>query len=147
MNMTLGQSQPPTDHSFTVEIRFYGDRLDPSEISRRMHLDPSGSLTLSAASSSSRTRRPFWAYNGQGQKGFLPEWQSLEQGLAFLVHRLAPVRSTVVDLSKTFEGIWWCGHFQSSFDGGPTLSPKVLAEVASFGLPLFIDNYFTTTES
>jgi hypothetical protein len=53
----------------------------------------------------------------------------------------------VVDLSQTFDGIWWCGHFQSSLDGGPTLSPRILADVASFGLPLFIDNYFATEES
>ena len=142
-----GQSQPLTDHSYTVEIRFYGDNLDPSEISRRMQLEPSGSLTRLAANSSGRSRRPFWAYNGQGEEGFLLEWQSLEEGLIFLARRLAPIRLTVIDLSQTFEGIWWCGHFQGSFDGGPTLSPKVLAEIASFGLPLFIDNYFATAES
>lgn len=112
-----------------------------------MRLEPSGSLTRLAASSSSRSRRPFWAYNGQGEEGFLLDWRSLEDGLTFLARRLAPLRSTVVDLSQTFDGIWWCGHFQSSFDGGPTLSPKILAEVASFGLPLFIDNYFAAEES
>lgn len=147
MNTMLGQSHLPTGHSYTVELRFLGDRLDPSEISRRMQLDPLHSLTPLAARASGRTRRPFWGYNGQGEEGFLSEWQSLEQGLSFLVHRLAPVRSTVIELSQAFEGIWWCGHFQGSFDGGPTLSSKVLAEVASFGLPLFIDNYFYTEES
>ena len=141
------QAQPPADHTYTVEVRFYGDDLNPSEISRQMGLEPSGSLTRLAASSSSRARRPFWAYNGQGEQGFLSEWQSLEDGLAFLARRLAPLRSTVVDLSQTFDGIWWCGHFQSSFDGGPTLSSKVLAEIAGFGLPLFIDNYFAAEES
>jgi hypothetical protein len=146
MNAGPGQSQLPPGHSYTVEIRFYGDRLDPVEVSQRIHLQPSSSLAHSADTSSGRIRRPFWAYNGEGEEGFLPEWQSLELGLEFLARRLAPLRSTVIELSQSFEGIWWCGHFQASFDGGPTLSPKILAEIASFGLPLSIDNYFAATE-
>jgi hypothetical protein len=130
------------NHRYTVEIRFVGDRLDPSEISRRLHLQPSSSMAQIAAGSSGRRRIPFWAYNGKGEAGFCAEWQSLEQGLEFLVQRIAPVRSVVIELSKSFNGIWWCGHFQSSFDGGPTLSPRILVDVASFGLPLSIDNYF-----
>lgn len=109
-----------------------------------MGLEPSSSLTRLAATASARPRTPFWGYNGQGEEGFLQEWPSLEDGLAFLASRLAPLRSTVVDLSQTFDGIWWCGHFQTTFDGGPTVSAKVLAEVASFRLPLFIDNYFAS---
>jgi len=144
--MSADQSQPPTGHSYTVEIRLYGDQLDPSEISRRMGLEPSSSLNRLAASSLGKSKRPFWAYNGQGEAGFLSEWQSLEAGLTFLARRLAPLRSTVVDLSQAFDGVWWCGHFQSSFDGGPDLSPKLLAEIAGFGLPLFIDNYFAAEE-
>lgn len=145
MSTSSDQSQP-TGHSYTVEIRFYGDHLDPTEISQRMGLEPSGSLTRLATSASSRPRRPFWAYNGHGEQGFVPEWRSLEDGLTFLARRLAPLRSTVVDLSHTFDGIWWCGHFQSGFDGGPKLSPSTLAEIAAFELPLFIDNYFAAEE-
>jgi hypothetical protein len=32
--------------------------------------------------------------------------------------------------------------FSASFDGGPTLSPELLRELADFGVPVFIDNYF-----
>lgn len=144
--MSTEQLQLPTDHSYTVEIRFYGDHLNPFEISRRMGLEPSGTLTPLAVKSSIRPRRPYWAYNGQDEEGFQPDWRSLEDGLTFLARRLAPLRSTVVDLSRAFDGIWWCGHFQSRFDGGPLLSPNILAEIATFGLPLFIDNYFATEE-
>ncbi len=73
----------------------------------------------------------------------MAKWESFEDGLMFVARRFAPIRATVVDLSKIYSGIWWCGHFQNSFDGGPTLSPKCLAEIASFGLPLFIDNYLS----
>lgn len=130
------------NHSYTVELRFSGEGLVPSEITRRLRLQPTNSSDGLSIKSKGGRQRPFWAYNGQGEDGFQPEWQSLEQGLDFLLRRLDPLRATVIDLSQSFEGLWWCGHFQASFDGGPTLSSKVLAEIASYGLPLFIDNYF-----
>lgn len=135
--------QTDVGHTYTVEIRFTGDRLDPSDISRRMRLEPVRSLTLTPAPVKARKQRPFWAYNGQGEVGFSSEWRSLEAGFGFLVRRLTPMRSVVLELAQEFEGIWWCGHFQASFDGGPTLSPEALADISSFGLPLFIDNYFS----
>ena len=58
-----------------------------------------------------------------------------------VVRRLAAKRSTVAELSQAYDGVWWCGHFQSAFDGGPRLSPETLAEIAAYGLPLYIDNY------
>jgi hypothetical protein len=43
--------------------------------------------------------------------------------------------------------ILWCGHFQSSFDGGPTLSPELLKQLGEFEVELFIDNYFSEERS
>jgi hypothetical protein len=142
MNEVKDQSQVKANHIYTVELRFYGDELEPSEISRRLCLNPTNSSDISIASSKERKIRPFWAYDGQGEHGFQSEWYSLEDGVNFLLGRLMHLRETVVELSQTFEGIWWCGHFQSSFDGGPTLPSNLLAEIASYGLPIFIDNYF-----
>lgn len=134
------------NHTYTVELRFYGDSLEPSEITRRLSLQPScasGGLTTSP---NGRKVRPFWGYDGQGEDGFQAEWQSLEQGLEFVLRRITPLKATVIELSQDFEGIWWCGHFQTGFDGGPMLSPKILAETAGYGIPLFIDNYFAPKE-
>lgn len=144
MSELLSDPQQTPNHSYTVELRFFGDSLEPSEISRRLNLQPSNSSDALIGSTRGRKIRPFWAYNGQGEDEFQPEWQSLEQGLDFLLRRLAPLRATVIELTQSFEGIWWCGHFQTGFDGGPTLSSKVLAEIARYGLPLFIDNYFAS---
>lgn len=130
------------NHTYMVELRFYGDALEPSEITRRLCLQPSTTSDDLPVGPKGRKRRPVWGYNGQGEDGFQSEWQSLEQGLDFVLRRIAPLQATVVELSQDFKGIWWCGHFQASFDGGPTLSSKTLAEIASYGLPLFIDNYF-----
>ncbi|MBX3475897.1 MAG: DUF4279 domain-containing protein [Planctomycetes bacterium] len=142
MNNLPKTPHAPRSHSYTVELRFTGDGLSPTEVSQLLSLQPHNSSTLSEKSSSGRRRRPFWAYKGHGVDGFQPEWDSLEAGLSFLLRQLAPHRAAVINLSQSFEGIWWCGHFQASFDGGPTLSAALLAELASFGLPLAIDNYF-----
>ena len=130
------------NHAYTVEIRFYGDTLEPSEVTRRLSLQPISASTATTVSPDRRNVRPFWGFNGQGEEGFQSEWQSLEHGLDFLLRRITPLKPTVIELSQEFDGIWWCGHFQTSFDGGPTLSPRILSEIASYGFPLFIDNYF-----
>jgi hypothetical protein len=80
-----------------------------------------------------------WAFDGNGPG----EWESLEQGLDFVCDALDKGNVSLDQYRADFELIWWCGHFQSSFDGGPRLSPAILARLASFGAPLFIDNYFS----
>ena len=79
-------------------------------------------------------------YNGRDSTEAL-EWLSLEEGLAFLLDKLQPVKQRLSRL-EDHQILFWCGHFQSSFDGGPTLSPFLLAALGDFGVPVFIDNYF-----
>ena len=140
--MTKGKKEAAA-HAYTVELRFSGDQLEPSEISARLNLQPSNALSHSQNQSATRKRRPYWAYNGQGEVGFQPEWTSLEDGLEFLLKNLSSRKAEIIALARQFDGIWWCGHFQASFDGGPTLSPKLLIEIGSYGIPLSIDNYFS----
>ncbi len=140
----MTQEKKAAAHVYTVELSFYGDQLEPSEISARLSLQPSGSLSQSQIQSSVRKRRPrpYWGYDGRGMEGYQLEWTSLEDGLEFLLKILAPKRAEIVILARQFDSAWWCGHFQASFDGGPNFSPKILADIASYGVPLFIDNYF-----
>jgi hypothetical protein len=128
------------NHVYTVELRFTGDTLDLAEVGQRLNLQPSSS------SPPHRTRkgRAFWAYNGHDQPGFQAEWESLEQGLDFLLNILSPHQSAVIELSRRYTAWWWCGHFQSSFDGGPILSPGLLTRIAAYGVQLAIDNYFSS---
>jgi hypothetical protein len=130
-------------HIYTVELRFSGDQLEPSEISSRLNLQSSDAFSQSQNQSSKRKRCPYWAYNGQGEKGFQSEWLRLEDGLEFLLKNLSSRKAEIISLARQFDGLWWCGHFQASFDGGPTLSPKLLSEIGSYGIPLSIDNYFS----
>lgn len=130
-------------HSYTVSLRFTGGALNVSEISRRLGLEPSHFVSASDPAPDGRQRHAFWAYNGHSKDGFQPEWSSLEEGLSFLLRALNSHRTAVLELSRNLEGVWWCGHFQSSFSGGPTLSPELLGEISRSGLPLSIDNYFS----
>ena len=139
---TMNKHKMVENHIYTVELRLMGD-LEPSEISARLNLQPSNSLSLFESQSLKTRRSPFWAYNGQGEVGFQTEWENLEDGLEFLLKKLSSRKAEVVYLSKQFDGVWWCGHFQSSFSGGPILSSKLLMELGSFGIPLSIDNYFS----
>lgn len=131
-------------HAYTVELRFYGDQLEPSEISARLNLQPSSMLSKAQSQLATRKRRPYWAYNGHGEDGFQSEWTNLEDGLKFLLKVLSSRKADIIALACQYDAIWWCGHFQTSFDGGPTLSSELLTEIGSFGVLFSIDNYFSS---
>ena len=58
-----------------------------------------------------------------------------------MLDRLWPHREAVARYKKNGELIWWCVHFQTSFDGGPTLSVPLLKRLGEFGVEVYIDNY------
>lgn len=140
---TMTQNKKSAAHVYTVELRFSGFLLEPSEISARLDLQPSNTFSQSQDQTITKKRRSYWAYNGQGEIGFQSEWTCLEDGLGFLLKSLYSRKAEIIAIARHFDGIWWCGHFQSSFDGGPILSPKLLIEIGSYGVPLSIDNYFS----
>jgi len=55
---------------------------------------------------------------------------------------LEPLRSEIDNYKQKYDAVWWCGHFQSSFDGGPMLTAELMGRLADFGVDLYIDNYF-----
>lgn len=120
----------------------WGNGLVSDQVSASLGLLPSLTLEESHPGSLRHSHRSCWAYDGREHSGFQFEWSSLEDGLSFLTGVLRPLQSKVADLSGQFRVMWWCGHFQSSFDGGPTLSAELLTELGAWRLPLFIDNYF-----
>lgn len=132
-----------SSHTYTVELRFMGWQLEPADISGRLNLTASSELSVAESQNGARKRQPFWAYNGQGEVGFHSEWKSLDEGLRFLLGCLRSRKSEIAALALEFRAIWWCGHFQSSFGGGPTLPVELMTEIGSYGIPLSIDNYFS----
>jgi Domain of unknown function (DUF4279) len=134
------------NHEYSVELRFTGENLVPSEISARLGLLPTNFFMRGMDYPNAKSRRPFWGYDGQSDRENYKNWESLEDCFEFVCLELYSKKAEIIKLSQEFKGIWWCGHFQSSFDGGPTLSASFLAEIASYGLPIYLDNYFNTEE-
>lgn len=139
----MTQESGLASHTYTVELRFMGPTLEPADISRRLNLVASTELSLAGSQAGTRRRQPFWAYNGQGEVGFHSEWKSLDEGLQFLLGCLHSRKPEIAALALEFRAVWWCGHFQASFDGGPTLPAELMTEIGSYGIPLSIDNYFS----
>ena len=155
----MSESLNPLDEeplaNFSVELRFYGDMLDPAEITERLNLQPSstcqsygcgvGSRKVTPCISCGAGRRkgkPFWGYDGHDANGYQFKWQSLDEGIAFLLGQIDPIRAKVIELSPNHDSYLWCGHFMSCFCSEPSLSPESLNKIASYGFALFLDNYF-----
>ena len=127
-------------HKYTVEFRIFSKTLDPAEITRELGLQPCQVRIEGTTRSDGKLMQGMWAYDaGAGHT----EWDSLGDGLAFVLDSLWPYRDTIARYKTSGKLVWWCGHFQSSFDGGPSLSPDLLKRLGEFGAELFIDNYFS----
>lgn len=133
-------------HHYSVQIRITGESLLPDEISELLELRPNQiRIAGQKRGRDSTWNESLWCYDGdegESQK----EWSSLEDGLMFLLGKLWSKKDLINSLSGTFEVVWWCGHFQSSFDGGPTFSTGLLEKLAEFHVPLYLDNYFVPDE-
>jgi Domain of unknown function (DUF4279) len=133
--------EPMRGHDYTVEFRIFSATLDPAEITRELALQPCQIRIEGALGPGGRAEDGMWAFDGAG--GSI-NWESLEDGLNFVLDKLWPLREIIAKYKSSGKLIWWCGNFQSSFDGGPTLSVDLLARLGEFGADLFIDNYFSS---
>lgn len=133
-------------HVYTVELRFHGDSLSPDEFTAVLGLSPSTAREAQSADDGRRSRVAVWGYNGWDREGFREEWDSLGDGLDFVLSAVESRRDALSRMAERFGPVWWCGHFQSGFDGGPTLSPGLMKRLGEFGVPLFIDNYQSSIE-
>lgn len=128
-------------HEYTVELRINGPDLNPDEVTTALKLEPSSVRVAGEY----KTEKQQWKESLWGYNGFHPDiqqsWSSLEEGCAFLLDRLEPLRAQIHEYQKDHDVVFWCAHFQSSFDGGPTLSAKLMRRLGDFGIDVFIDNY------
>ena len=129
-------------HEYTVELRIRGAELVPATVTQTLRLEPSSVREVGERKAEGKVwSEALWGYNGFPSD--TPNyWASLEDGLTFLLDRLEPLRIEIYNYKEKYDAVWWCGHFQSSFDGGPTLSARLMRRLADFGVDLCIDNYF-----
>jgi hypothetical protein len=133
-------------HEYTVEFRIFSEKLNPSEITQELGLQPCQTRVADAPGSVGRLPQgiqEMWAYDG-GEGSIT--WESLEDGLTFVLDKLWSHRETIAKYKASGELVWWCGNFQSSLNGGPTLRSTLLKRLGEFGADLFIDNYFSANE-
>ncbi|GLQ95532.1 DUF4279 domain-containing protein [Dyella acidisoli] len=133
-------------HSYSIQLRVSGIDVDPESVTNFLELPPSLSrLKGEKRGQNSVWTESLWSYGGKYCE-VTREWKSLEEGLLELMEELWPKRDLICSLAKKSDVIWWCGHFQSSFDGGPTFSIVLMRRLAEFGVPLYLDNYFRSEE-
>jgi Domain of unknown function (DUF4279) len=126
-------------HKYTVELRIFGKTLDPDAITRETGLQPCQTRLAGSQLGSQTFAESMWAFDGNGPT----DWNSLEEGLEYVLDQLGHNRTLFAEYRERYDMIWWCGHFQRRFDGGPSLSGPTLAKLGVFGVELFIDNYFS----
>ncbi|HBB89101.1 MAG TPA: hypothetical protein DC047_15960 [Blastocatellia bacterium] len=130
-------------HEYTVEFRILGREVIPSAITADLGVEPAQVRFVGEQrDSTTRYEEALWAYDGFPSSQEDRTWDSLEEGLRFVLERLWPVKDQIDSYKARFRLILWCGHFYSSFSGGPSLSPPLLKLLGDFGVELFIDNHF-----
>lgn len=133
-----------SDHTYTVEFRIYGDDLSPEKVSAMLGLSPVRSYVKGAQFGSQIREDGLWAFSG----GADFDYESLEDGLENVLSSLWDKKELVQEIGRSgMRLVWWCGHFQSAFDGGPTLSPGLMSRLGEFGAELFLDCYFSEEDS
>jgi hypothetical protein len=128
-------------HRYTVELRVFGPNVDPDEVTKSTGVSPTQVRRKGDQKSPSSTwKSNMWAFEvvQPGQQ----DWPSLSDGLSALMNRFRPVQDRLRTYASRNELYIWCGHFSSSFDGGPMLSATLLKTLGDFGAQLALDTYF-----
>jgi uncharacterized protein DUF4279 len=133
-------SDRPVGHKYTVEFRIYGKNLQPDLITQELGLQPCQIRPSGESSSQADANLGMWAFDGSDKGGV--EWDSLEDGISAVLDKLWAKREIIQQYRPEKSLIWWCGNFQSAFDGGPTLHHALLVRLVEMGADIFIDNYF-----
>jgi hypothetical protein len=128
---------------YTVEFRIAGVDLVPDDITHEMSLTPWHTRNPGEMYGASGTfRTSLWSFSGVGEDATrVRESENLEDGLLNLLPHLLDRRQVISSYANRYDLFWWCAHFQSSFDGGPTLSPSLLRALADLGASLSLANY------
>lgn len=125
-------------HRYTVELRIVGSNLDPEKVTADLGIPP----TQVRRKGEPRSKTSNWTENMWAFEVLPPgqnDWSSLEEGLNALLSVVAPVQSRVRQYSKASRTFLRCGHFTSSFDGEPVLTPNLLRSLADLSRELVLD--------
>jgi hypothetical protein len=130
-------------HTYSVALRICGADLDLTDISAKLGLNPTQTRIIGQPRSpKSVWPESMWEYEvWPGQDVVM--WDSLEDGLRSLVSAFASCKEELRKYQQRYNVSLWCGHFSSSFNGGPVLSPTILKALGDFGVELILETYFS----
>jgi hypothetical protein len=127
-------------HNYTVSLRISSAALDAAQATRELGLAPTQTRKVGDRKSADEVwDKALWELE-VFPKG-RTDWDSLEAGLIALLKIFAPQTKAIQEYGKKHDVFIWCGHFSSSFDGGPRLSAEILRALGEFGVPLWFDAY------
>jgi hypothetical protein len=127
-------------HNYTVSLRISSAALDVGQVTRELGLAPTQTRKVGERKSADEVwDKALWELEVL-PKGRM-DWDSLEAGLAALLTIFVPHTEALQEYSKKHDVFIWCGHFSSSFDGGPHLSAGILGALGEFGVPLWLNAY------
>ncbi len=129
-------------HTYTVALRIQSRDLVPSQITKELGITPTQTRAVGEHRGADKVwDKALWELEVFPQDG--SHWDSLETGLASLLKIVAHHKEVLHEYGHSHEVFIWCGHFSSSFDGGPVLSAEMLRALGDFGFPLWLDTYFS----
>jgi hypothetical protein len=129
-------------HTYFVALRISGIDLDLADVSAKLRLEPTQTRVIGQPRSpNSVWDESMWEYEVRSGEGKV-EWESLEDGLQTVISAFVSRKSELWNYRQRHKVFLWCGHFSSSFSGGPTLSPQILKALGDFGVELILDTYF-----
>ena len=120
---------------------FYGDDLDPAEITALFGVTPTvgvakGGYWLTSMGAEKVAHTGSWRINADGR-----EPADLNRQIEGLLAPLTPDLAVWRELTNRFRGVMFCGLWLQTYNDGLELSPRVLASVAERGLLLDLDIY------
>lgn len=127
-------------HKYTVSLRIASAELDVAQVTKELGLSPTQTRSVGDRKNGIAVwDKALWEFevHPQGRS----DWDSLEEGLATLLKIFDAHEDALRKYGEKHEVFIWCGHFSSSFDGGPHLSAGILSALGNFGVPLWLDTY------
>jgi hypothetical protein len=133
-------------HEYSVALRISGEDLDPAEVTARLGLSPTEARISGQPRPGNKSvwDESMWEYEVWPDKK--TAWSSLEEGLLTLLSAFRSSGQILEGYQRTGNVFLWCGHFSSSFGGGPSLPAELLKQLGDFGVELYLDTFVSTPE-
>jgi hypothetical protein len=128
----------------SVSLRFYGDTIDPDEISKLVDCQPTDSYRKGDVLPDNQrrgvTQTGMWLLSGK-KTGKV----SLEKQIFELFSRLSDDLEIWRKITSQYHSDLFCGLFMESWNRGIDFSPDLMAQISARGLTLSLDVYYVET--